>query len=119
MTATINRTTAPPVPLDEVEAAKLEGLAPMPSDLLALRERKLALKQAKDDIEDELNQIKATFDARLQVAGVVGFTLGGKVKARRTEYDTVSLDMDGLRTAHPRIFARFRRTTPSVRINIT
>ena len=119
MTTTITRTTAPPVPLDETEAAQLEGLAPMPSDLVPLRDRKLELDQQKAAIELELTQIKGTFDTRLRAAGVKGFTLLGKVRARRSEYDHISVDTDGLRTKHPLIFKRFRRATPTVAIKIT
>jgi hypothetical protein len=70
-------------------------------------------------LKEELDLIKGTFDKRLQAAGVKGFTLLGKVRARRSEYDHVSVDQDGLRTKHPLIFKRFRRTTPVVSIKIT
>ena len=115
MTATI---TAPAVPLSEQEAAAAEGLVEMPVDLVALRNRKLALDEQKDAIIAEIDQIKATFDQRMAAYGVQGFVLNGKVHARRSEVKTSRVDTKKLKEAHPRIFAAFLKVTESVRITI-
>ena len=119
MTTTITRTTAPPVPLDETEAAQLEGLAPMPSDLVPLRERKLQLANEIAALEEELEQIKGTFNQRMKAAGVVGFTLLGKVRSRISTYDHPWIDQDDLRTRHPRIYKSVLRKTPVESTKIT
>lgn len=111
-------TTAPPVPLNETEAAQLEGLAPMPSDLVTLRNRKLELDEQASAIKVEIDAIKATFDQRLQAEGVQGFVLNGKVHGRRSEVTTARVDAALLKEKHPRIYKAFLKVTKSVRITI-
>lgn len=118
MTATITRTTAPPVPLDEAEAAQLEALADMPADLVTLRNRKLELDEEVSARKVEIDRIKAIFDARLQADNVQGYVLNGKVHGRRSEVTTTRVDSALLKEKHPRIYKAFLKVTKSVRITI-
>ena len=115
MTATI---TAPGVTLDEQEAASLEGVTQMPLDLIALRNRKLALDEQKDAIIAEIDKIKETFALRMVAYGVQGFELNGKIHARRSEVKTTRIDSKKFKAAHPRLWAAFSTVTESVRITI-
>lgn len=115
MTAT---TTAPPVQLDEAEAAALEGIAPMPLDLIALREKKLRLSEERDALNAQIDEIKATFAERLEAYGVQGFELNGKVHARKSLVRTPRLDTKKFKAAHPKIWAAFTVVTTSVRVTI-
>lgn len=115
MTTTL---TAPAVTLDETEAAEAEGIATMPSDLVALRERKLVLDAQKAVIEEELTAIRDTFGKRLLEAGLQGYTFGGKVHARRSEVLTNRIDTEKLKAKHPQIYRAFLKATTSVRVVI-
>ena len=126
MTATATRnalkalaSSAPAVTLDETEAAAAEALAPMPADLVALRERKLKLAEQRDLLNEQIDEIKGIFATRLVEDGLQGYVLAGKVHARRSLVRTSRLDSKKLKEKHPRIFAAFQTVTETVRINIT
>lgn len=118
MTTTMSCITAPPVPLDETEAAQLEALATMPADLVILRNRKLELDEEVAARRVEIDRIKAVFDARLQADNVQGYVLNGKVHGRRSEVTTTRVDSAALKEKHPRIYKAFLKVTKSVRITI-
>lgn len=103
----------------EQEAALLEGLAEMPADLVSLRRRRLALKERKDKIQQEMDDIRDTFAERLEAEGLQGYMLSGKVKARRSEVTTHRADTNILKTKYPKIWAAVMKTTKSVRVDIT
>ncbi len=119
MTATTTRTTAPPVPLDETEAAELEALAPMPDDLLPLRNRKLKIDEQMEKLEFELKKIKDEFDDRLKADGLDGYTINGKVRGRRSSFKRFTINSKLLKEKHPRIYKAFLTETPVVSIKIT
>jgi predicted phage-related endonuclease len=100
-------------------AAELEGLAPMPEDLIALRAEKLLIDQEKDKLEARLREIKDTFGDRLTADGLQGYILNGKVKARRSPGTRTSVDGKRLKEELPHIYQNFLKTTPYVSINIS
>lgn len=110
--------TAPGVTLDETEAAEAELLAPMPADVIALRERKLTLQAQVDLLNEEIGKIKDTVGQRLQEEGLQGYMYGGKVHARRSIVVSKRVDSKKLKEKHPRIWAAFLTTTESVRVTI-
>jgi hypothetical protein len=110
--------TAPAITLDEQDAAQDEALAPMPADVIALRERKLALQAQIDLLQEEIGVIKDTVGKKLEDAGLQGYVLGGKVHARRSEVITNRLDSQRLKEKHPQIWRAFIKPTHSVRVVI-
>lgn len=108
--------TAPAVQLDETEAAQLEGLAPMPQDLISKRQERLALKEQRDAIQARMDEIRDEFGARLEAEGLQGFVLNGKVHARRSVVQTRRVDSKKLKEKHPQIWRAFSILTESVRI---
>lgn len=105
--------------LTEAEAAELEGLAPMPADLIELREEKLALDKQIEELEGRKNEIKEIFGKRLEADGMQGFLLHGKVHARVTYGTRHGVDSKKLKEKMPHIWAQFMKITKyrSVTIN--
>lgn len=108
--------TAPAVSLEETDALTLEALAPMPQDLIALREEKIAIQERIDALETRKKEIRDIFGQRLLDDGLQGYLLHGKVHARRTVVRSPRLDSKALKDKHPRIYAAFVKITESVRI---
>jgi len=115
MTTTI---TAPGITLNEAEAAAAEGIAAMPADLVALRNEKIQLDEQISALEARKKEIRDIFGARLESMGLQGFSLNGKVHARRSEVHTTRLDSGKLKEKHPKIWAAFAKVTDSVRVVI-
>lgn len=103
----------------DMTAAALEGLAPMPDDLIPLRTRRLALMKRRDKLDEELDQIRDEFAERLEEDNLQGFILDGKVRARRSEVHNTRLDTKAIKAELPDVFAKYSKVTKSVRINIT
>ena len=115
MTDTI---TAPAVTTDETEAAALEGILPMPADLVPLRQEKLDLDTQIAMLRERVEEIKATFATRAEADGVQGYVLEGKVHARISQVITNRIDSDKLKKTLPHIFNQFIKTTTSQRVTI-
>jgi hypothetical protein len=100
---------------DEVAAAEAEGLLPMPTDLVPLRDEKLALDKAIEELNGRLKEIKDTFGKRLTDDGAQAYLLNGKVHARRSPGTRHSVDSKKLKAERP----DYLKTTQYVSINIT
>ena len=105
--------------MNEHEAALLEGIAPMPEDLIALREESIALKEEIDRLTERRNKIKDTFGERLDSEGLKGYVLYGKVHARVTHGTRTDVDKKKLKEDMPHIYKRFLKVTSyrSVTVN--
>lgn len=103
----------------EADAAELEGLAPMPEDLVPLRNEKLLLDEEVGRLNARLREIKDAFGGRLQEENLQGFILDGKVHARRTPGTRTSVDSKKLKDDLPHIYKEYLRTTSYVSINIS
>lgn len=103
----------------EVEAAVLEGLAPMPEDLVPLRNRANELKEQIDQLTDARNSIKEIFGKRLEAESLQGFVLNGKVHARVSHGTRNSIDTKRLKAERPDIWAQYLKVTKykSVTVN--
>lgn len=115
MAATIAAKTQPQ---EETDAALLEGLAPMPADLVALRNEKVALDDQVSLLNERLREIKDTFADRLHADNLVGYTLGSKVKARESHGTRTTVDSKQLKAEMPHIWAKYSKTTPYTSIRI-
>lgn len=105
--------------LNETEAALAEGLAPMPEDLTVDRLRLLALKEKRDELEAEINELRGRFADRMQEAGVTGFILNGKVRARTSTVQTSRIDSRKLANELPAVHAQYLKVTESVRVTVS
>lgn len=103
---------------EEAEAQLAEGLAPMPEDLIALRQEKLELDEKLDELAARKREIQDTFGERLQDAGLVGFMLHGKVHARRKNGTRTDVDRKRLKDELPEVYANYLKTTEYVSITI-
>lgn len=114
-------TLPPPAapPQEEVEAQELEGLAPMPPELVALRERKLEIDKLMGDLKEELDGIKGKVDEELTARGLQGFTLHGAVKARKSPGTRSSVDAKKLKEEMPAVYQKYLRVTKYFSIRIT
>lgn len=101
------------------DAALAEGLAPMPADLVSLRNESLSLSAEIDRLTARRDEIKASFSKRLEEDGLKGYILDGKVHARITQGNRSTIDSKQLRDAMPHIYAQYLRITPytSIKIN--
>ena len=106
-------------PTEETEAAALEGLAPMPADLIPLREEKRQLDEQLEVLNNRVSEIKETFGKRLEEAGLQGFLLNGKVHARVSHGTRHTIDSKKLKEQMPHIWERFMRATKyrSIRVD--
>lgn len=111
-------THAPAITLDEQEAAANELIATMPADLVPLRNRKLALQAQRDELNAEIDSIKAIFDQRLMADGLQGYIYQGKVHARRSVIHTRHFLSKPFKETHPKLFLKFTEMRESVRITI-
>jgi len=103
----------------EVEAAELEGLAPMPEDMVALRDEANALRDEIDRLNERRNEIKETFGKYIEDNGLQGLVLHGKVHARVTYGTRHGVDSKKLKEEMPHIWSRFLKATKyrSVTVN--
>lgn len=101
------------------EAALEEGLAPMPADLIPLRDEMVALKEAMEQLEGRKKEIQEVFGKRLDEEGLVGFLLNGKVHARLTKGTRHTVDSKKLKEKMPHIWQQFLKVTAyrSVRVD--
>lgn len=104
---------------EETEAALDEGLAPMSDEVKALRMEKLAIDEQMDALRDRLTSIKSAVDEHMHNDGVVGYTLGGKVKARKSHGTRTSVDGKRLKEELPAVWSNYLKTTEYVSITIT
>lgn len=96
---------------EELQAQLDEGLAPMPEDMVELREESRSLKEQIDALTARRNEIKDLFGERLEAEGLQGFLLHGKVHARVTYGTRTSVDSKELKAQMPHIWKRFLKTT--------
>lgn len=101
------------------EAALLEGLAPMPEDLIPLRDEKMLLDEEIKRLEARKADIRDVFDERLKDAGLKAYMIGDEVRARRSEGQTTTLDSKLLKKEMPHVFTKYARTKPNVRVTIS
>ncbi len=104
--------------LDETEAALNEGLAPMPEDLLQLRDEWIVLKDQIDMLNERKDEIKVIISKRLEDDGLQGYTWGGKVRARISSVTTPRLDSKKLKETMPHIWNQFIKITKSERFTM-
>lgn len=103
---------------EELEAAELEGILPMPEHLVAKRAEWLALKEQIDELTAVKNAIRDEFGEAMEQAGAQGFLLHGKVHSRRSTVTSHTVDSKRLKAEMPSIFAKFLKTTKTVRVTI-
>lgn len=106
-------------PQEEIDSAALEGIAPMPEDLIPLRNEKVALDEQISELQKRLREIKDTFAERLYDDGLIGYTLGSKVKARESHGTRHTLDSKKLKEEMPHVHAKYLKATEYVSINIS
>lgn len=103
---------------EEAEAQMAEGLAPMPEDLVALRQEKLELDDQIDALNARKEEIKDIFGEKLKDEGLVGFMLHGKVHARRSNRTRTDVDRKRLKDELPEVYKNYLKTTSYVSITI-
>jgi predicted phage-related endonuclease len=101
------------------EAEANDGLAVMPADLVPLREEKLRVDAQLDKLEARKKEIQGIFQARLEEAELIGYTIDDKVRARRLATSRSDIDAKGLKEKHPLIYKRFLRVTPYISMRIS
>lgn len=104
---------------EQTEAALVEGLAEMPEDLIPLRLQYLALKDQRDDVLNQMDQIKSTFASRLKEQGLQGFLLYGKVRSRLSKVTNSRVDSKRLKDELPAVHAKYLVVTKNERVNVT
>lgn len=102
----------------DMHAALEEGLAPMPEDMVSLREEKLLLDKEIELLTARKEEIKAAFADRLKEEGLQGFILHGKVHARVSEVTTNRVDSKRLKEEMPHVWKQYLKATISRRITI-
>lgn len=102
----------------DLAAARLEGLAPMPANIEALRTEKLMLDKQKEIIDARLAEIKAAVGNELETEGLNGFILNGKVHARLTKGTRTTVDGKRLKDELPHIYPQYLKVTPYQSITI-
>lgn len=104
---------------EEIAAAELEALAPMPADLIPLREEKRQLDDQLEILNARVTEIKETFAKRLEEEGKQGYLLHGKVHARVSHGTRTGIDSKKLKEQMPHIWERFVKVTKyrSVRVD--
>lgn len=102
----------------DLDAALLEGLAPMPAHLIPLRDESIALKEQIDELNARREDIKESFAKELQDSGLQGYILNGKVHARVSEVINTRVDAKELKLKMPHIYAKFLKVTKSVRTTV-
>lgn len=95
----------------ELEAQLNEGLAPMPAELVDLREESNLLKEQIDALTARRNEIKEIFGKHLEDEGLQGFLLHGKVHARVTYGNRTAVDSKLLKEKMPHVWRKFLKTT--------
>ena len=95
------------------------ALAVMPADLVPLREEKLRVDAELDKLNARKDEIKSLFQTRLEADKVIGYTIDGKVRARRSPGSRSDIDAKGLKEKHPVIYKRFLRTTAYISMRIS
>lgn len=103
---------------EEIEAAALEGIAPMPEDLIALREEKLLLDLQIEQLEGRKKEITAIFGARLQEDGLKAYSLNGKNHATASEFTEHRIDSKLLKNEMPHIFQKYAPARDVRRITV-
>lgn len=103
----------------EAEAAELEGLKPMPEDLIPLRDEKVVLDEEIAKLTARKNEIKDIFGARLKEDDAVAYVLYGKAHARHVVSMRSDVDPKLLREKFPHIWKQVLRTKEihSIRVN--
>lgn len=102
----------------ELEAQLNEGLAPMPAEMIALREESNVLKEQIDALTARRNEIKEIFGKHLEDEGLQGFLLNGKVHARVTYGTRTTVDSKELKEKMPHIWKKFLKTTKYTSITV-
>lgn len=104
---------------EELDAAELESIVPMPEDLIPLRQEKLALDAQLEVLEARKKEIQEIFGKRLDEMGKVGFILHGKVHARVSQGTRSDIDKKKLKEQMPHIYAQFLKVIKyrSIRIS--
>jgi predicted phage-related endonuclease len=96
---------------EELAAAELEGIKPMPEDLVELREESNTLREEIDKLTARRNEIKDTFGKRLEQDAAQGYVLNGKVHARVTYGTRHTVDSKELKAKMPHIWSKFLKVT--------
>lgn len=104
---------------EETAAAELEALAPMPADLVPLREEKRQLDDQLEILNARVHDIKEIFGKRLEEDGKQGYILHGKVHARVSYGTRHGVDSKKLKEQLPHIWQQFMKITKyrSVHVN--
>lgn len=95
----------------EAEAAELEGMLPMPEELIPLREEKLFLDEEIEKLQARKREIQDTFGRALEEAGAQGFVLNGQVHARHVVQMRSTVDSKLLKEKFRHIWTQVLRTT--------
>lgn len=114
MTTITTITDVPAVSLDETEAAELEGVAPLPADLVALLSEARVVKEQLEVLEARKKEIRDIFKDRLVLLGLVGFVVNGKVKIRKSVYTKDGFNVKDFAAKHPVLFRRFKTTSAPI-----
>jgi hypothetical protein len=76
------------------------------------------LRETKRAIQAEQDALAEMLAAEMDERGAKELTVGGIPIARLTEYDMETVDVVALRAKHPKIAARFTRSTPVKRVEV-
>jgi predicted phage-related endonuclease len=103
---------------EELLAAELEGIAPMPADLIPLREEKLLVDKQLEELAARKKEIQEEFGKRLKEDGMVGYLLHAKVHARRSEHTRTSVDSKKLKDEMPHIYKNYLKVTAYTSVTV-
>lgn len=89
---------------EEVEAALLEGLAPLPEELVALRDEYNELNQTIAELQKRKDAIKTIVGLHADMNGVSMFTVGNVNVMGFNPRTSVSVDKKKLMNQYPDVF---------------
>lgn len=110
--------TTTAVTLDEVVAAEAEALAALPAELAPMRLEYQLLSEKADEIEARRKDIREAFGQALELAKLNGFVVDGKVRIRRSVFDTARVNSKALRAELPNVWARFVTIGTQTRVTV-
>ena len=97
-------TTKPVSVQEEVEAALLEGTAPLPEELVELRKEYLDINEMIAELEARKTVIKTTVGLHADMSGVSMFTVNNVNAMGFNPRTTVTVDKKQLMNQYPEVF---------------
>lgn len=111
------KTTAAGIVLDELEAALLEGAAPISEEGLEIQRRWHELKSRMAPYEAELKVIQELLTDEMRSKGVSKLTYKGAVVVEQISTTRTKVDLEGIIAKYPAVRTMFVKTVKGTRFD--